>query len=267
MSARCTRSSVKQHLQPVESRHRHRPGHPWFVVLLTLLLVRPSASLASGEPQSQGHWAFQPVAVGAGSAFKAESAASPIDGLVLRRLHQQGLQANGPADPHTLIRRAAYDLSGLPPTPEEIAEFVNDEGPDAYARLIDRLLASPAYGERWGRFWLDLARYADTNGADENMAHPNAWRYRDYVIRSFNQDKPYDQFIREQLAGDLLPPTGDPAADWDQIIATGFLALGPKMLAEQDKDKLLIDVVDEQIDVVTKTFLGLTVSCARCHDH
>jgi len=158
-------------------------------------------------------------------------------------------------------------LTGLPPTPEEIAAFVEDSRADAYSHLVDRLLASPAYGERWGRYWLDLARYADSNGADENHGHPNAWRYRDYVIRSFNQDKPYDRFLSEQLAGDLLPTTGSVQADHDPLIATGFLALGPKMLAEQDKGKMLIDVADEQIDVVSKTFMGLTVSCARCHDH
>jgi hypothetical protein len=166
-----------------------------------------------------------------------------------------------------LIRRATFDLIGLPPTPDEVLSFVNDPSPDAYDRLIDRLLASPRYGERWGRYWLDLARYADTNGADENMAYPNAWRYRDYVIRSFNQDKPYDQFIREQLAGDLLQETSDFQQSADQIIATGFLVLGPKMLAEQDKEKLLMDVVDEQIDVVSRTFMGISVACARCHDH
>jgi hypothetical protein len=196
-----------------------------------------------------------------------EQGRSIVDLFIDGQLHQKGLKANPLADKHTLIRRATFDLTGLPPTVAEIEAFTNDFSPEAYARLIDRLLASPAYGERWGRVWLDLARYADTNGSDENMAYPNAWRYRNYVIDSFNQDKPYDQFLREQLAGDLLPASGNSERDQDQIIATGFLALGPKMLAEQDKEKLLIDVVDEQIDVVTKTFLGLTISCARCHDH
>ncbi len=235
---------------------------------LVLSVLSAAVNAADGQPASTAHWAFLPLADGRQAPATALSASkSPVDYYVHRQLERQGLKANGPADPYTLIRRASYDLTGLPPTPEEIAAFINDPRPDAFARQIDRLLASPAYGERWGRMWLDLARYADSNGADENMAHPNAWRYRDYVIRSFNQDKPYDRFLREQVAGDLLPATGNAEADLDQLIATGFLALGPKMLAEQDKDKLLIDVVDEQIDVITKTFLGLTVSCARCHDH
>jgi hypothetical protein len=190
-----------------------------------------------------------------------------VDAFIETQLKKQNLKPNPKADRFTLIRRASFDLTGLPPTRNEVLSFVNDPSPDAYDRLIDRLLASPRYGERWGRYWLDLARYADTNGADENMAYPNAWRYRDYVIRSFNQDKPYDQFIREQLAGDLLAETSDVQQNADQLIATGFLVLGPKMLAEQDKEKLLMDVVDEQIDVVSRTFMGISVACARCHDH
>ncbi len=241
----------------------------FLVGLLLSLIVSGRAGAVAGEPPASSiHWAFLPLATGREVATPvSQSDGSPIDTLIQARLDRHGLNANGPADKYTLIRRASYDLTGLPPTPAEIAGFVDDPGEDAYSRLIDRLLASPAYGERWGRFWLDLARYADTNGADENMAHPNAWRYRDYVIRSFNGDKPYDRFLHEQLAGDLLPATGEPGADADRLIATGFLALGPKMLAEQDKDKMLIDIVDEQIDVVSKTFMGLTVSCARCHDH
>ena len=144
---------------------------------------------------------------------------------------------------------------------------MNDKRPDAWARLIDRLLASPHYGERWGRHWLDLVRYADSNGADENKTHGNAWRYRDYIIASFNADKPFNRLILEQIAGDLLPDPGNVKERNDQLIATGFLLLGPKMLAEQDKAKLVIDVVDEQIDTISKTFLAQTLACARCHDH
>ncbi|MDA0350490.1 MAG: DUF1549 and DUF1553 domain-containing protein [Verrucomicrobia bacterium] len=223
---------------------------------------------ATYEEPLKPHWAFQPLF----SKKQIDEAASDsglsiIDALIETRLERQGLEPNGEADKHTLIRRATYDLTGLPPTPGEISDFVNDRREDAYGKLIERLLASPAYGERWGRRWLDLARYADSNGADENHDYPEAWRYRDYVIRSFNQDKAYDLFIQEQLAGDLVPSSGNLKTDHDQITATGFLALGPKMLAEQDKDKMLIDIVDEQIDVVGQTFMGLTVSCARCHDH
>ena len=159
-----------------------------------------------------------------------------------------------------------FDLIGLPPTPEEIDAFLADDRPDAFARLVDRLLASPAYGERWGRHWLDVARYADSNGLDENVAHGNAWRYRDYVVAAFNSDKPYDRFVVEQLAGDLLP-AADQAERHEQLIATGFLAIGPKVLAEVDEAKMQMDIVDEQIDTVGRAFLGLTLGCARCHDH
>ena len=143
---------------------------------------------------------------------------------------------------------------------------MSDRAPGAYERLVDRLLASPAYGERWGRHWLDVVRYADSNGLDENVAHGNAWRYRDYVISAFNADKPYSRFVQEQLAGDLLP-----AKNLDEknrhSIATGFLSLGPKVLAEVDETKMEMDIVDEQIDTFGKAFLGLTLGCARCHDH
>ena len=166
-----------------------------------------------------------------------------------------------------MIRRATFDLIGLPPTPEEVDAFLADEAPDAFARLVDRLLASPRYGERWGRHWLDIARYADSNGLDENLCYARAWRYRDYVIESFNQDKPYDQFVQEQLAGDLLPKTGNEKADNARLIATGFLSLGPKMLAEDDPVKMRMDIIDEQVDTVGRAFMGMTLGCARCHDH
>src|SRR5262249_39457953 len=150
--------------------------------------------------------------------------------------------------------RATFDLIGLPPTPEEIDDFVVDEAPQAFARVVERLLASPAYGERWGRHWLDVARYADSNGLDENVAHGNAWRYRDHVISAFNRDEPFDQFLLEQIAGDLLP-----ARDWrernERLIATGFLVLGPKVLAEVDEKKMEMDIVDEQIDTVGRAVL------------
>ena len=142
---------------------------------------------------------------------------------------------------------------------------MQDDSPDAFEKVVDRLLASPHYGERWGRHWLDVARYADSNGLDENTAFGNAWRYRDYVIKRFNDDKPYDQFLREQIAGDLLPDANE--ATRDRLTATGFLVLGPKVLAEPDKQKMKMDIVDEQIDTLGKAVLGLTLGCARCHDH
>jgi hypothetical protein len=187
---------------------------------------------------------------------------SPIDRFILARLEEKGLKPAPPADKRTLLRRAYFDLIGLPPTPEEVEAFLSDSSPGAFEKVVDRLLASPHYGERWGRHWLDVARYADSNGMDENLAMGNAWRYRDYVVRAFNDDRPYDCFLREQIAGDLLPGAGA-----DGLIATGFLSIGPKMLAEDDPVKMEMDVIDEQVDTVGRTFLGLTLGCARCHDH
>ena len=189
-------------------------------------------------------------------------AQNPIDRFVLAKLEEKGLKPAPVADRRTLIRRSTFDLTGLPPTPAEIDAFLTDNQPNAFERVIDRLLASRAYGERWGRHWLDVARYSDSNGLDENLVYPNAWRYRDYVIGAFNADKPIDRFFQEQLAGDLLPGAGD-----NEIVATGYLSLGGKMLAEDDPVKQELDIIDEQIDTTTKTFLGLTVGCARCHDH
>ena len=190
-----------------------------------------------------------------------------IDRFVLARLEAAGLAPAPEADRRTLLRRLSFDLTGLPPTAEELASFESDLSPDAWARQVDRLLESPHYGERWGRYWLDLARYSDSNGLDENLAMSNAHRYRDWVVRALNQDLSYDAFLTWQLAGDLLPEPDDEAQAADQLAATGFLVLGPKMLAEQDKEKLVCDVVDEQMDVAFRTFQGLTMGCARCHDH
>ncbi len=187
---------------------------------------------------------------------------SPIDAFILAELEDQGLEPSPAADRRTLIRRVTQDLIGLPPTSDEIEAFANDPRPDAYERLVERLLSSPQYGVRWGRHWLDVARYADSNGLDENLAYGNAWRYRDYVVDAFNVDMPYDQFVSEQVAGDLLPD-----ADADTKTATGFLVLGAKVLAEPDREKLEMDTIDEQLDSISKAFLGLTFGCARCHDH
>jgi mono/diheme cytochrome c family protein len=191
---------------------------------------------------------------------------SPLDHFILAKLEAKGLTPAPPADRRTLLRRATFDLIGLPPTPDEIDAFVKDRSPSAFARVVDRLLASPHYGERWGRHWLDVARYADSNGLDENVAFGNAWRYRDYVVGAFNDDLPFDQFVLEQLAGDLLD-SKDIAVRHRRLIATGFLSLGPKVIAEVDEKKMEMDIVDEQIDTVGRAFLGLTLGCARCHDH
>ncbi|MBS1829742.1 MAG: DUF1553 domain-containing protein [Acidobacteria bacterium] len=206
----------------------------------------------AGGAAGKQHWSFQPLRkIAVPEVRNAAWVRNEIDRFILAKLEARGLQPASPADERTLHRRIAFDLTGLPPT-----EATLD---------IERLLASPRYGEHWGRHWMDVARYADSTGADEDHRYPHAWRYRDYVIESFNRDTPYDQFIREQIAGDLLPSPG--GVNVKGIVATGFLALGPKLIAEQDKVKMFYDIVDEQIEVAGKAFLGLTIACARCHDH
>jgi len=204
-------------------------------------------------------WSFMPIAQV--EPPKVEGVTSPIDAFIQAKLKKEGLLPAPPTDKRTLIRRATYDLIGLPPTPKEVADFVADNSPEAFDKVIDRLLASPQYGERWGRHWLDVARYADSNGMDENIAFGNAWRYRDYVVRSFNTDKPFNQFLIEQIAGDLLPYSED------AMTGTGFLDLGARVLAEPDMQKLEMDTIDEQMDTIGKAFMGMTIGCARCHDH
>jgi mono/diheme cytochrome c family protein len=218
--------------------------------------------------EEQNFWAYLPVSRPVAPKIRdAAWVKSPIDAFILRELEEKGVHPAPPADRLTLLRRATYDLTGLPPTEAEIRDFLSDNSPAAFDKVIDRLLASPRYGEKWGRHWLDVARYADSTGNDEDHRYPHAWRYRDYVIDAFNSDLPYDRFVREQIAGDLLPAEKPGSINRRGIIATGFLALGPKALAQQDKKKMLYDVYDEQVDVTTRAFLGLTVSCARCHDH
>ncbi len=208
-------------------------------------------------------WSFRPVADPMQpTVHDAAWIRSPVDSFVLAKLEAKGIRPAPEADRHTLIRRVSFDLTGLPPTLEEIDSFVADQSPLAYERVVERFLASPRYGVRWGRHWLDVARYADSNGLDENLAFGTAWRYRDYVIDSFNKDKPFNRFLTEQLAGDLLPD-----ATLETRIATGFLVLGAKVLAEPDRTKLEMDTIDEQIDSMSKAFLGMTWGCVRCHDH
>ena len=213
-------------------------------------------------------WAFQPVVDPVPSEVKdAAWARSPIDRFILAKLEENDLAPAPKADKSTLLRRASYDLTGMPPTKAELLAYLADDSENAFEQAIDRLLDSPRYGERWGRHWLNVARYADSTGNDEDHRYPYAYRYRDYVIDSFNDDTPFDRFVREQIAGDLLPPPDGKEINERGIVATGFLALGPKAVAQQDKKKMLYDVYDEQIDVVSKAMLGLTLSCARCHDH
>jgi len=189
-----------------------------------------------------------------------------IDRFILRRLEEAEIEPVAPAGRTALLRRVYFDLIGLPPAPQDVERFLADESPAAFANLVDRLLASPQFGERWGRHWMDVVRYADSVGGGGNLVFDNAWRYRDEIIRAINEDRPYDRFLMQQIAGDLLPASG-PQERSRQIIATGFLAIGRKELPEYDKEKLKMDVVDEQIDTVGKALLGLSLGCARCHDH
>ncbi len=235
-----------------------------------------SASNPSAAPtfdlteRKNSHWAWRPIQATLPPAVKeTDWPRNETDRFILARLEKEGLRHTQDAARQTLIRRASFDLIGLPPKPEEIASFVNDTSPDAWEKVVDRLLASPAFGERWGRHWLDLVRYAESFGHEQDFPIHEAWRYRDYVIRAFNADVPYDQFLTEHLAGDLLPePRRNPLLDFNEsIIGTGFWFMGQATHAPVDSLQDEADRMDNQLDVFSKTFLGLTVACARCHDH
>jgi cytochrome c551/c552 len=229
--------------------------------------VRPKGPGITEEDKK--FWAFRPMANPAPPSVKDTKWAdsNPLDGFVLAKLEAKGLRPTEAAAKSTILRRVTFNLIGLPPTEQELRAFLADQSPNALEKVVDRLMESPRYGEHWGRHWLDVARYADSTGNDEDHRYPYAYRYRDYVIESMNRDVPFDQFITEQIAGDLLPPGPGERVNKRGIVATGFLALGAKAVAQQDKKKMLVDIYDEQIDVVSKGFLGLTLSCARCHDH
>jgi hypothetical protein len=226
------------------------------VAILEDWVRRGAPAPRSAEPapdRSKPHWAFQPVK---DPAVPPGVAASPVDRFIQAKLAERGLQPAPPADRRTLIRRATFDLHGLPPTPEEVAAFEADPSPDAFARVVDRLLASPRYGERWGRHWLDVARYADTKGyAFEERRFAYAWAYRDWVIRALNEDMPYDRFLLLQIAGEQV------ADDPRDRAAMGFLTIGRKFLNN------LPDIVDDRLDVLFRGAQGLSIGCARCHDH
>jgi hypothetical protein len=214
-------------------------------------------------PPQPDHWAFRPVRRPPVPQVKDPSwVRNPIDAFLLARLEKAGLTPAPEADARTLIRRLSLDLTGLPPSPEEIEDFVRDPSPDAYEKLVDRLLASPAYGERWGRHWLDLARWADSEGYESNHLRRYAYRYRDYVIDAFNRDTPYPRFVRQQLAGDEMQPYAD-----ENLIATGFLAAARLSSNEEDKVRQRNDVLVDIVNATGQTFLGLTIHCCQCHDH
>ena len=212
------------------------------------------------EELRKSHWAWQPLRDPPIPQVKDASwPSNEIDRFLLARMEERELTPVADADQVQLIRRVTFDLTGLPPSPGDIQAFLQDDSAQAFERVVDRLLDSPAFGERWGRHWLDVARYGESTGSARNLPYPHAWRYRDYVIRSFNADKPYDQFLREQIAGDLLPaPTPDERTEC--VIATGFLALGVKDVNQRFKVRFVMDNIDEQIDTVTRSVLGLTAS-------
>lgn len=229
-----------------------------------------AGSVREGEidfESARQYWAFRPLEESAPPAVQnANWPKSQVDQFILADLELQNLPVAQDAEARDLIERLHYDLNGLPPTLAEVDAFLTDPSPKAYAAVVEDLLSRPAFGEKWGRHWLDVARYADSNGGDRNFTFYQAWRYRNYVIDAFNSDKSYYDFVKEQLAGDLLPAESDEQLA-EQLIASTFLTMGPKMLTERDKEKLRLDTADEQIDVVSRSLLGLTVSCARCHDH
>ena len=233
----------------------------------------PTGGAGSGTGEidwaaARQHWAFRPPGNVRPPPVDEEAwGSNPIDAFVFDQLQRNGLEPVDPASRHTLVRRLYLNLTGLPPSVEEIRDYVNDTSGGADLRLIDRLLASPHYGERWARHWLDVIRYADSNGADENHPYPYAWRYRNYVIEAFNRDTPFDRFVTEQLAGDLLPPVADHDQTNRRLTATTFLALGIKIDAEKDLEKKRADIIDEQLDTIGRALLGMTIGCARCHDH
>lgn len=242
---------------------------------LTKLPEGENAAQTQFTAEQKNFWAYQPLRRPAlpvtASSTAIDESLSPIDNFINEKLRAKGLTQSPAASKRELIRRATYDLTGLPPSEDEVEQFVADTSPGAFASLIDRLLASSRYGEKWGRHWLDVARFADSNGLDENIAYANAFRYRDYVVDSFNCDKPYDRFVQEQIAGDLLAPVDEKFAaranPLDRYVATGFLSIGAKMLAEDDPMKMQMDIIDEQLSTLCQAFMGMTIGCARCHDH
>src|SRR5262245_7836600 len=235
----------------------------WFLALCLAASGVSSAQTRAFTDAQKSFWAFQPVTKPSVPAVKNKAwVKNPLDAFVLAKLEEKQIEANKPADKLTLLRRATLDMTGLPPTEKEIDAFLNDTSSTAFEKVVDRLLASPAYGERWGRHWLDVARYADSDGFKADATRPYIWRYRDYVIQAFNQDKPYDRFIREQIAGDELYPN-----DHDAMVAMGF---NRHWIDETNAAGLLTRRQETLEEITTATgaaLLGLTVGCARCHDH
>src|SRR3569623_917664 len=242
-------------------------GAPWPAEPSGGGTIRADGTITEADRQ---FWSFQPIADPAPPAVQQTGwPRKPLDAFVLARLEAEGLQPVGEADPRTFIRRATFDLVGLPPTAEEVEEFLADERPDAYERLIERLLESPHYGERWARHWLDVARYGEDQAHTfQARLYPSGYRYRDWVIDAFNRDLPFDRFVIEQIAGDLVGGDAPEPERRTRLPALGFFALGPVYYAEAGcAMKAKTDEYDDRVDTLCRGFLGLTVSCARCHDH
>ena len=240
-------------------------GAPWTPEDEHLLIEidDPHASITEINDKTRSHWSYRPMErPPVPKVRNTEWQNNPVDAFIMAKLENEKLQANPPATRAALLRRASYDLTGLPPTLEEIRAFENDRSPDAWQKQIDRLLASPHYGEKWARHWLDLVRYAESNGFERDAEKPFVWRYRDWVVRSFNQDMPYTRFIEEQLAGDELPDR-----DSDSLIATGYHRLMQWDDEPADKVQYPFDVLDDNVRITSEAFMAMTVGCARCHDH
>ena len=237
-----------------------KTGAPW---------PTSTPAFKTGTEAARRHWAFQPVRAVKPPLTSERDVLSPIDRFLAVKQREKNIHPVGHADRRTLLRRATFDLTGLPPTPREIESFLADSSPSAFARVVDRLLASPHYGERWGRHWLDVVRYADTAGETADYPVPDAWRYRNYVLDAFNRDKPYDDFIREQIAGDLLaeqlPKDAPPSRRAESIAATGYIGIARRFGFDPLKDHNL--TIDDTLDTLGKSVLGLALGCARCHDH
>jgi hypothetical protein len=243
---------------------RTEPASPSKRPLSSAVVAGPDEKPTLTPPPSEPWWAFAPVKKLIPPRDETGWAVEPIDCFIAAKLREHQLQPGGSADKRTLLRRVTFDLTGLPPTPEELTAFLADDSPDAYAKVVDRLLASPQYGERWGRHWLDVVRYADTSGFEADFFYPNAWHYRDYVIRALNADKPFDRFLQEQVAGDELWPD-----DADAVTATGLFCVGPALAESASLTSIQLEYewMTDAVDTTGGAFLGLTLGCARCHDH
>ena len=269
---RALRHEIEPHMPPWGKLEREkigvleewiRRGAPWPEERAS---NAPSAASPSSKPSAKSHWAWQPIALKPTAAPQSTWPRDAIDRFLLHKLQQKGIEPAAPADPASLLRRVYLDLTGLPPSPARVQSFLSNPSSQQYEAIVDELLSSRHYGERWGRWWLDVTYYGDTLDTGSEILATEAWRYRDYVIRTFNQDKPVNRFFQEQIAGDLLPAK-DQRERNDLVVATGYLAIGPWSIVLADKPQLQMDTIDQQLELIGRGMLGLTLGCSRCHDH